>query len=182
MNDQIDKQKLWKIYGILIGIMIGGAILIIGGQTAWNAIQENASRSTVESKPTSSNSALPNVTSSITPNSLKESSSIQLSPTPNLFENVAFPLPTCGDNMPTDPKDYPVNFYPVFIDFTKNNLQVVKSRFCQDSYQLVRESTGKDAIQVASFTSIDRAEAFKKIMINFFGSAEIGQPRTVKSK
>jgi hypothetical protein len=45
MNDQQEKTKLWKIYGILMGVMVGGAVLILGGQAAWNAIQQNMSKS-----------------------------------------------------------------------------------------------------------------------------------------
>ncbi|MEG4227737.1 ARC6/PARC6 family protein [Microcoleus sp. N9_B2] len=56
MNDPTDKQKLWKIYGILMGVMVGGAVLILGGQAAWNAIQENISKASSENKPPSTNS------------------------------------------------------------------------------------------------------------------------------
>lgn len=56
MNDQQEKTKLWKVYGILMGVMVGGAVLILGGQAAWNAIQQNMSKAIVENKPASSNS------------------------------------------------------------------------------------------------------------------------------
>ena len=56
MNDQQEKTKLWKVYGILMGVMVGGAVLILGGQAAWNAIQENMSKAAVENKPPSTNS------------------------------------------------------------------------------------------------------------------------------
>ncbi|MEA5580397.1 ARC6/PARC6 family protein [Nodularia harveyana UHCC-0300] len=39
MNEDQEKQKLWKIYGIILGVMLGGPLLIIGGQTVWNSIQ-----------------------------------------------------------------------------------------------------------------------------------------------
>ena len=64
MNDQTDKQKLWKVYGILMGVMVGGTVLILGGQAAWNAIQENfaksntPSNSTPQSLPPSPNSTV----------------------------------------------------------------------------------------------------------------------------
>jgi serine/threonine-protein kinase len=48
MNDeQQEKRKLWKVYGIFMGIMVGGAVLILGGQAAWNALQRNLAKSTV---------------------------------------------------------------------------------------------------------------------------------------
>jgi cytoskeletal protein RodZ len=56
MNDQQEKTKLWKIYGILMGVMVGGAVLILGGQAAWNAIQQNMSKASRENKPPSTNS------------------------------------------------------------------------------------------------------------------------------
>ena len=45
MNDPTDKQKLWKVYGILMAVMLGGAGVILGGQAAWNAIQQNLAKS-----------------------------------------------------------------------------------------------------------------------------------------
>ena len=56
MNDQQEKTKLWKIYGILMGVMVGGSLLILGGQAAWNAVQQNMSRARIENKPPSTNS------------------------------------------------------------------------------------------------------------------------------
>lgn len=56
MSDQQEQTKLWKVYGILMGVMVGGAVLILGGQAAWNAIQQNTPKATVENKPPSTNS------------------------------------------------------------------------------------------------------------------------------
>ncbi len=44
MNDEQQKSQLLKIYKILLGVMIGGAILIIGVQYAWNAVKENLAK------------------------------------------------------------------------------------------------------------------------------------------
>jgi hypothetical protein len=49
MDDSTEKQKLWKIYGILMGVMVGGAVLILGGQAAWNTIQQNLAKSNTPS-------------------------------------------------------------------------------------------------------------------------------------
>jgi hypothetical protein len=38
-NDDESKQKLWKIYKIIMGVMLGGAALILVGQWAFGAIQ-----------------------------------------------------------------------------------------------------------------------------------------------
>ena len=56
MNDQQEKTKLWKVYGILMGVMVGGALLILGGQAAWNAVQQNMSKASIENKPASTSS------------------------------------------------------------------------------------------------------------------------------
>lgn len=56
MNDQQEKTKLWKVYGILMGVMVGGAVLILGGQAAWNAVQQNMSKASIENKPASTSS------------------------------------------------------------------------------------------------------------------------------
>jgi hypothetical protein len=178
MNDQTDKQKLWKIYGILMGVMVGGSVLILGGQAAWNAVQQNLAKYTVENKLQSSNSASSNAPSvTISPSNSSQSLTAY-----NPFDNVAFPLPSCGDAKPINPNAYPVNFYPVFIEYSEINLQAVRSRFCGDAYPMVRKMTGKNAIQIASFTSIERADAFKKIMIRSFGNSEVGEPRKVEYK
>ncbi|MEG4394796.1 hypothetical protein [Microcoleus sp. BROC3] len=60
MNDEEEKRSLWKTYSILMGVMVGGAVLILGGQAAWNAIQENMSKASIENKPPSpSTNSLP---------------------------------------------------------------------------------------------------------------------------
>ncbi len=56
MNDEEQKRSIWKVYGILMGVMVGGAVLILGGQAAWNALQQNMTKATVENKPPSTSS------------------------------------------------------------------------------------------------------------------------------
>ena len=56
MSDQQEKTKLWKVYGILMGVMVGGAVLILGSQAAWNAVQQNMSKASIENKPPSTSS------------------------------------------------------------------------------------------------------------------------------
>ena len=176
MNDQTDKQKLWKIYSILMGVMVGGAVLILGGQALWNAIQQNFTKSTINiNSANSTSSNAPSVT-------ISPSNSTQSLTTYNPFDNVEFPLPSCGDAKPTNSSAYPVSFYPVFIEYSEINLQAVRSKFCGDAYPMVRITNGKNAIQIASFISIERADAFKEIMIRSFGNSEVGEPRKVEWK
>jgi hypothetical protein len=65
----------------------------------------------------------------------------------------------------------------VFVDYSETNLQKINLNFCEDAYQLIREETGKESIQVGSFTSLDRAEAFKEFMTDKVGSGEVGKPK-----
>jgi hypothetical protein len=57
MEDQTGKQKLWKVYVVLMGVMLGGAVLILGGQAIWNAIQQNVSKANMGNQPPSTSSS-----------------------------------------------------------------------------------------------------------------------------
>jgi hypothetical protein len=39
MNDQQEKTKLWKIYGILMGVMVGGAVRRLSSNCAKSAVK-----------------------------------------------------------------------------------------------------------------------------------------------
>lgn len=60
-----------------------------------------------------------------------------------------FPKDTCGDSLPQERRSYPVEFYPVYIEHSEENLKRVKSNFCQDAF--VKDVDGSKVIQVASF-------------------------------
>ena len=93
-----------------------------------------------------------------------------------------FPKPVCGDSLPADPKAYPVNLYPVFVDFSDANLAKMRSQFCQDAIEIAREKFNKKSIQVGSFTDLNRAKIFKDFMVKQFGSGEIGEATVIPSK
>lgn len=97
----------------------------------------------------------------------------------NQFDSEIFPKPVCGDPKPTDPQDYPVSFHPVFIDNTDANLTRIKADFCADARPVYREKMKKTSIQVASFTSRQRAEEFRAFLASRFGNAEVGEPRVI---
>jgi ABC-type lipoprotein release transport system permease subunit len=61
-QDEEVKSKLWKNYAIIMGVMIGGSIVILIGQSAWNGIQSSlntqsssSSQATVEANQSSTN-------------------------------------------------------------------------------------------------------------------------------
>jgi serine/threonine protein kinase len=93
----------------------------------------------------------------------------------NEFENAQFPQSICGDPSPKNSTSQ-TQFYPVFIDFSENNLQRVQSSFCGDARKTNRKDTGEVAIQVASFTTASRAELFSNFMKKKLGSGNVGQP------
>ncbi|MGA9382436.1 MAG: hypothetical protein WBV73_27060 [Phormidium sp.] len=173
MNEEEERKQLWKVYYIVLGVMIGGSILILGGQAVWNGIQQNLSPSAIQTNPPSSTPSNPSTDTS--------PSSVNQENLSNPFEQVAFPFPSCGDSLPTDPNAYPVNFYPVFINYTESNLQTVKSNFCGDAYKIIRKNTDQISIQVGSFVTLERAKYFQSFMSNKFGNAEIGEPRQIQT-
>ncbi len=98
----------------------------------------------------------------------------------NEFDNAQFPQSSCGDSLPSGASSS-VQFYPVFIDYSENNLQAVKSNFCADAYRTTRKDSGEVAIQVASFTNPSRAELFGEFMSKKLGSGEVGQPTIISA-
>jgi|GEM_PF-2776032 len=98
----------------------------------------------------------------------------------NPFESALFPQDSCGDQQPDNPNDYPVSFYPVYVDYSENILNTVRSNFCEDSRKVFREKVNKDMIIVASFTDLKRAQQFKNFMISKLGSGDIGEPSLIR--
>ncbi|MBT9310836.1 hypothetical protein [Leptothoe kymatousa] len=94
--------------------------------------------------------------------------------------NFNLPSKSCGDALPKDSAQYPVNFYPVYTKYTEANLKEVKKSFCGDAYSKKREGKDGQYIQVSSFTQQKKAEAFAKILQDRFGLGEIGEPTTVE--
>lgn len=102
----------------------------------------------------------------------------------NPFDSVSFPQAGCGDKLPKNAKADNFKFYPVFVGWgSKVNLEIVKSKFCGDAIQKYRIDQGHESIQVASFTSEERANQFKQFIATKLGGAEVGVPtvRVTKS-
>jgi hypothetical protein len=97
----------------------------------------------------------------------------------NPFDRASFPKESCGDKLPNGSKTDTVNFYPVFIDYTESNLRAVKANYCRDALKKLKKDQGKEVIQVASFTSEERANQFKEFLGNKLDgvSAKVGEPR-----
>lgn len=87
----------------------------------------------------------------------------------------SFPKTKCGDSLPNETEAYPIIVYRVYVDLTEDNLNSVNTSFCEDAFIKFREDTAERVIQVASFTSPERANSFKELMVSKFGSAEVGE-------
>ncbi|MEB3825964.1 hypothetical protein LKK83_00500, partial [Phormidium sp. CCY1219] len=125
--------------------------------------------------------ASPNPPENETPNSPPAPPTPQVPPQPvNPFNKSAYPKTSCGDRLPTDPYTYPVTFYPVFIYNSELNLQRVKAMFCEDAYPRFLENQNQQLIQVASFSTRERAEFFTELLRERFRSAAVGAPRLIE--
>jgi hypothetical protein len=97
MHDQEDKSNLWKIYGLVMGLMLVGSALILGGQVAWKTWQE---RQVLSSAPVATEIPL-------TPSSNIDESPESITPTPShadiqpsvQTEQVSFDPGTSGANL-----------------------------------------------------------------------------------
>ena len=89
----------------------------------------------------------------------------------------------CGDRLPEDPASYPVSFYSVSVEYSADNLSKIKNHFCEDALPRTSKSLGREVVQVASFTSKEKADSFKVKLSQYFGQVTIGEPTVIeKSK
>lgn len=101
---------------------------------------------------------------------------------PNPFEEISFPQATCGDSLPDDPDAYPVNFYPVFVEYSEEKLKTLRAQYCQDAFQTIRKSNDLESIQVASFVDLDKANNFKDFLDRRVGQASVGKPSIIQAE
>ncbi|MDT9186371.1 MULTISPECIES: hypothetical protein [unclassified Limnospira] len=90
------------------------------------------------------------------------------------FRRSDFPKSSCGDRLPTNRADYPIRFYPVNVPDSESNLQRTKAIFCRDAYRRYRHANDDYLIQVASFNSRSRAEAFARMVNEQVSGASVG--------
>jgi hypothetical protein len=97
----------------------------------------------------------------------------------NLFESVQYPQPACGDPLPINDSDFPVDLYPVFVNDSSGALDTVKANFCRDAFVTTRKDSGIQSVQVASFRSQQRAAQFAQFMQQKVGSGDVGTPTRI---
>lgn len=108
-------------------------------------------------------------------NLFKPSALIQANP----FGNIQYPQNSCGDPRPANVNDFPVDFYPVFVNNSPNTLTTLTANFCRDALVITRKDLGIQSIQVASFTTQQRAAQFAQFMTQKVGSGEVGTPTRI---
>jgi len=110
-----------------------------------------------------------------------DTASKQSSKTPatNQFSQTDFPKSSCGDEKPNDSNLASVDFYPVNIPYSDENLAIVTGNFCRDAYQKKDESTGDKMIQVSSFIEKTKAQEFADFLGEKITGAYVGQPTTI---
>ncbi|MBD3885399.1 SH3 domain-containing protein [Phormidium tenue FACHB-886] len=86
---------------------------------------------------------------------------------PAATQTFQFPQPSCGDK-PTGGQD---TWYPVFIN--GGDVGKLRTQFCADSITTTRQDTGVRSVQLASFTSRQKADAFAQAV-----GGEVGAPTT----
>jgi hypothetical protein len=111
-------------------------------------------------------------------NLVKPSSQSQTNP----FESVQYPQPACGDPLPTNDSAFPVDLYPVFVNDSSGALATVKANFCRDAFVTTRKDSGIQSVQVASFSSQQRAAQFAQFMQQKVGSGDVGTPTQIFKK
>jgi hypothetical protein len=111
-------------------------------------------------------------------NLIKPSSQSQANP----FESVQYPQPACGDPLPTNDSAFPVDLYPVFVNDSSGALDTVKANFCRDAFVTTRKDSGIQSVQVASFSSQQRAAQFAQFMRQKVGSGDVGTPTQIFKK
>lgn len=84
-----------------------------------------------------------------------------------------FPLDECGSL--ENNRDLSDELYPIFVEYTEDNLESIKKDFCKDAYL-----SNEGDIQVASLKNKALALRFQSILKERFGNARIGQPEAVR--
>ncbi|MEG4987660.1 hypothetical protein QUB08_18075 [Microcoleus sp. BR0-C5] len=168
------------IPGLLIALLVGCNDTTTVATSPSPSVAANPTSNPVVSEQTPTPTPTPVVSEKIpTP------TSTSTKPT-NPFDSDSFPKAGCGDKMPTVSKTDTVNLYPVFVDYSDSNLQTIKDNYCGDAFFKIttKDQDKKYVIQVASFTSEERANQFKEFLGTKLSSvnAKVGEPtvRAVK--
>ena len=91
---------------------------------------------------------------------------------------LTFPQANCGEEASTPSE----NWYPVFIDGAE--LSAIRSQYCGNAVSEVRSKTGAPTVQLASFTSYEKAKRFAAAVggeVDVVGSAPGAKPDSTQA-
>lgn len=172
-DDELTKVSKFLRRGIRVSILVpifGTLFIFLGALIRYYGVQLDVSRRNSDFT-TSGSSRQQELSTVPEENSPDETGSLN-----NPFEQFSYPLDVCGDPMPTDPSLYPVNLYPVFINYNDAYLEQVESSVCRDAFVKIRKASGENSIQVASFLTYEKANLFKDFIGEKFSGVEVGKP------
>jgi serine/threonine protein kinase, bacterial len=156
-------QNEW-VKALILGGCIGGAILGAVLLLRPKSIPEVLPSPIASDNPSATNSAVPITSPS-------PASTIPVEPTP--ATTPSSPPTTNATASCGDPGGTGNTWHPVFMN--QANLEQVRSQYCQDAIAKTRDD-GTPAVQVASFNSREKAEAFAQKV-----GGEVGEPYQVGS-
>jgi hypothetical protein len=92
------------------------------------------------------------------------------------FAKSDYPKASCGDSLPTNSKEYPISFYPVELPYSISNITRTRINFCKDAIQ-----KGSSKIQIASFTTKEKAQEFANFLELEIKGTMVGSPTTIQT-
>jgi hypothetical protein len=137
-------------------------LIAVGALTVLAGCTSQASVVPTPSPVANSTTKAPVASQKSTPETAKQ---ISFTSSPVSSKTFNFPKAGCGDK-PSGEKD---TWYPVFVD--GGDLETIRHNFCADATSTVRKDSQVQSVQLASFTSRDRAIEFAKAV-----GGDVGQP------
>ena len=95
------------------------------------------------------------------------------------FDQEDFPRYSCGDSKPSNPNDYPVEFYRVQVPYSETNLSKARAYFCRDALPTISQDTGKKVVQISSFTNREKARDFAVFVNTQISGVRLESPITI---
>jgi hypothetical protein len=87
------------------------------------------------------------------------------------LSSVVFPQAYCGDQVSSQSSDAS-EMYPIYTGYSNERLEEIKLKLCPNATK--QEIKGMSKIQIASFSSIDKAREFQSLLKTIINDAEIG--------
>jgi hypothetical protein len=99
------------------------------------------------------------------------------------FRGGEFPT-SCSDAKIEEQIDIKKEYYPIYVNYSPQNLEVISTKFCvslMPPNRVFRRDVNKESVEVAFFNSLERANIFRQVISVRFPDAEVGSPITFQS-